>query len=229
MHVYCINLARRPDRRARAEAEFFRAGLEVEFFDGTDGWRESPGDLHITPGEYGCALSHVRVWRDMVARRHRMALVLEDDVELSLNFKNKLNEVLEEATLVPGWDVIFIGYILPIVHKSVTNGLFEGRALATHSYLISLECAQKLAVFDPRLMRVGIDFQLNRFPLKILCTRELLTNQGDDGIIPYTSVLTGDIGTDRTLDLDFFARLAVQNARGLMILLVLNFIIKLIR
>lgn len=233
MHVYCINLERRDDRRERAATEFAREGLDVEFFRATDGRREAPRDIYLTPGEYGCAMSHVRVWRDMIAKNHRVALILEDDVELCLNFKDKLNEVLQEATLVPGWDMIFIGYITPIIRRPVTNNLFEGSPLATHSYIINLECARKLAAFDPKLMKVGIDFQLNRFPLKILYTREILTSQGDvasrNGLFPFMSALTGDIGWDRTPDFDFFARLGFQHGKGLIILLVLNFIIKLTR
>ena len=169
----------------------------------------------------------------MVAKNHRMALVLEDDVELSLNFKEKLSKVIQEASMVPGWDVIFVGYITPIIRRRLTNNLSEAQALATHSYLISLECARKLAAFDPKLMKVGIDFQLNRFPLKILCTHELLASQGDafsrHGLFPYMSLLTGDIGWDRTIDFGFFARLALHYGKGLIILLLLNFVIKLTR
>jgi hypothetical protein len=233
MHVYCINLERRTDRRKKAETEFAREGLDVEFFRATDGRKESPRDLYITPAEYGCAVSHVRVWRDMVSRGHRLALVLEDDIELLPNFKTKLDGILEEAALVPNWDMIFIGYITPIFRRRVTNNLYEAQPLATHSYLINLECARKLSVFDPKFMKVGIDFQLNRFPLKILCTRELLTSQGDaasrNGLFPLMSALTGDIGFDRTIDFGFFARLGFQYGKELIIFMILYFVIKLIR
>jgi len=233
MQIYCINLERRTDRRKRAEAEFAREGLEVEFFRATDGRREAPQDLYTTAAEYGCAMSHMRVWRDMVARGHRMALVLEDDVELLPNFKTKLEEIIKEATLVPNWDMIFMGYITPIFRRRVTNNLYEAQPLATHSYLINLECARKLSVFDPKFMKVGIDFQLNRFPLKILCTRELLTSQGDTasryGLFSFMSALTGDIGFDRTLDFGFLTRLSFQYGKELIIFLILYFVSKLVR
>ena len=41
-HVYCINLERRPDRRQEAEAEFMKHGLDVEFWNATDGKRDAP-------------------------------------------------------------------------------------------------------------------------------------------------------------------------------------------
>ena len=233
MHIYCINLEKRTDRRSRAEAEFAREGLDVEFFRATDGRIGPPSDLYITPGEYGCASSHVRVWRDMVDRGHDLALVLEDDVELCLNFKTKLQSVIEEATMVPDWAMIFMGYIIPIFRRRLTSNLYEGQPIATHSYLINLECAKKLCNFDPKFMKVGIDFQLNRFPLKILYTKTLLTSQGDvasrHGLFPIMSVLTGDIGFDRTIDFGFFARLGIQYGKNVIILLILYFVLKLVR
>ena len=233
MHIYCINLEKRADRRRRAEAEFTREGLDVEFFRATDGRLAPPSDLYITPGEYGCASSHVGVWRDMVDRGHDLALVLEDDVELCLNFKTKLQGVIQEATLVPDWDLIFVGYIMPIFRSQLTSNLYEAQPLATHSYLINLRCAKKLCNFDPKLMKVGIDFQLNRFPLKILCTNTLMTSQGDmatrHGLFPIMSALTGDIGFDRTIDFGFFTRLGFQYGKNVIILLILYFVIKLVR
>jgi len=231
MHTYCINLARRTDRRKNAETEFAREGLDVEFFRATDGRIATPDGLYITPGEYGCASSHVRVWQDMVDRGHDLALVLEDDIELCLNFKTKLQSVIQEATLVPDWDLIFMGYITPIFRSKLTSNLYEAQPLATHSYLINLGCAKKLCNFDPKFMKVGIDFQLNRFPLKILCTKTMLTSQGDvatrNGLFPIMSALTGDIGFDRTLDFGFFARLGLQYGKNVIILLILYFVLKL--
>jgi len=233
MHIYCINLERRTDRRTKVATEFAREGLDVEFFRAIDGRIEPPSDLYITPSEYGCASSHMRVWRDMVERGHEMALVLEDDVELCLNFKTKLQSVIEEATMVPDWDMIFMGYIIPIFRRRLTSNLYEGQPIATHSYLINLGCAKKLCNFDPKFMKVGIDFQLNRFPLKILYTKTLLTSQGDmasrNGLFPIMSVLTGDIGFDRTIDFGFFARLGIQYGKNVIILLILYFVLKLVR
>jgi len=233
MHIYCINLERRTDRRTKVATEFARERLDVEFFRATDGRIDPPSDLYITPSEYGCASSHMRVWRDMVERGHELALVLEDDVELCLNFKTKLQSVIQEATMVPDWDMIFMGYITPIFRKRLTSNLYEGQPLATHSYLINIGCAKKLCNFDPKFMKVGIDFQLNRFPLKILCTKTLLTSQGDmasrNGLFPIMSVLTGDIGFDRTIDFGFFARLGFQYGKNVIILLILYFVLKLVR
>lgn len=227
MHIYCINLERRPDRRARAESQFERAGLAVEFFPGTDGREHTPDGLYVTPSEYGCTDSHVRIWRDIVAKGHKVALVLEDDVELSPNFGSKLEEVLAEAV---DWDMIFLGYILPIVRCDVSENLFEGQPLGTHAYLINLECAQRLSNFDPKLIKVGIDQQLNRFPLKILCSKTILASQGDAmsslGLPSFKSIIEGDIGIARTMDFNFFIRFIMQKCKPMLIYMITCYLVE---
>lgn len=226
MHVYCINLERRSDRRERAERECRRVGLgPVEFFRATDGRVESPPGLFISPSEYGCAASHCRIWRDVVEKKYPYALILEDDVEFLPEFNEKLKLVLQEAREIPDWDMIFIGYIFPVYKTRRTAHLIEAQPLGTHSYITTLECARKISVFDPKLMKVGIDFQLNRFPLKILCTSEPLTSQGDatsaHGLLSFKTLVDGDIGFERTIDYGFFARLAFQRAKSLIICVIL--------
>jgi len=213
MHIYCINLERRRDRRESVQTEFTRSGFDdVEFFPATDGRVNTPDGLYITPPEYGCASSHVRVWRDMVAKGYKSALVFEDDVHLLPNFKTKLEGILEDAP--SEWDMIFLGHITPIVRQYISEKLFEGQPLGTHAYLINIECARKLCNFDPKLMKVGIDFQLNRFPIRILCTKEILASQGDlaseKGFMSFKSMFEGDIGIERTWDFDFLIRMSAN-------------------
>jgi len=213
MHVYCINLERRRDRRESVQTEFTRAGIDnVEFFPATDGRVDTPDGLYVSAPEYGCASSHVRVWRDMVAKGYETALVFEDDVQLLPNFKTKLEGILEDAP--SEWDMIFLGHLTPIRKRKVSEKLFEGQPLGTHAYLINIECARKISVFDPKLIRIGIDFQLNRFPIRILCTKEILASQGDisseKGFMSFKSMIDGDIGLERTWDFDFLIRLIAE-------------------
>lgn len=81
MHAYCINLERSPDRRESAFQEFEREGLDVEFFRATDGKVEAPNGIYISKSEWGCADSHIRIWRDMVENGYETALIFEDDVK----------------------------------------------------------------------------------------------------------------------------------------------------
>jgi hypothetical protein len=146
----------------------------------------------------------------VVTKGYEYALVFEDDVQLLPNFKTKLEGILEDAPL--GWDMIFLGHITPIMRRDVSEKLFQGQPLGTHAYLISIECARKLSIFDPKLMKVGIDFQLNRMPIRILCSKEILASQGDisseKGFMSFKSMMDGDIGIDRTWDFDFLIRMS---------------------
>ena len=148
-------------------------------------------------------MSHVRIWRDMVARGHKMALVLEDDVRLVPDFNSKLEEVLKDAE-GRNWDIINLGPIVPIIRSPLTPLIYEGQPLGTHAYVINLSCAKKIAIFEPELMKVCVDYQLNRFPLRILCVYEPIAKQEDidssilTGLVK--SSMKGDIGLERTLD-----------------------------
>lgn len=227
MHAYCINLEKRDDRRETAGAEFTREGLDVEFFPATDGRIGTPPGLYVNPAEYGCSMSHTRVWRDMIEKGHEMALVFEDDVCLSPDFKTKLEEVIKEVAGI-SWDIIHLGPLLPIVKQHITPRIYEGQPLGTHAYLITLDCAKKIAPFDASLMKVSVDFQLNRFPLRILCLNEQLAKQvsiEDDPLIGLMkSAFEGDIGLERTYDLNYFIRYGIQRF-GVFIGLFVAFII----
>jgi GR25 family glycosyltransferase involved in LPS biosynthesis len=227
MHAYCINLEKRADRRETAGAEFEREGLDVEFFPATDGRVDTPAGLYVNPAEYGCSMSHTRVWRDMVEKGYEMALVFEDDVCLTPHFKTKLDELLKEVAEIH-WDIIHLGPLLPIIKQHITPLIYEGQPLGTHAYLISLECAKKIAPFDASLMKVSVDFQLNRFPLKILCVNEQLAKQVSIEDAPLIglmkSAFEGDIGLERTYDLNYFIRYGFQRF-GILIGLFVAFIV----
>jgi GR25 family glycosyltransferase involved in LPS biosynthesis len=224
MHTYCINLEHRTDRRDEAQLEFDREGIDVEFFRATNGRKEAPSGLYISEPEYGCAMSHVRVWRDMVEKGHEIALVTEDDVRLVPQFKQKLEDLLHEASHFP-WDMINIGPICTVEKTQVTEKLYEGRTLATHAYLITLECARKLAGFDPKFYKVPVDFQLNLFPIRIMVVYESLAKQEclDDNMFLgfLKSLVKGDIGLQRTMDVPHYLRFGFQKFKLVIILLVL--------
>lgn len=223
MHVYCVNLEKRIDRRESAGREFAREGLDVEFFPATDGRIDTPSGLDVNPAEYGCSMSHTRIWKDIVDKEYEMALIFEDDVRLVPDFSLKLKSILDEVKDIE-WDMIHLGPLIPIVKRQVTPSLYEGQPLGTHAYLISLECARKIAVFDPALFKVSVDFQLNRFPLRILCVNTSLAKQEsieDEPLIGLMkSAFKGDIGLDRTYDLNYFIRFGFQRFRILIVFIV---------
>lgn len=96
-HTFVISRRADVERRARFTAHAKAAGLEDwSFFDAIDGsggklatgtpsahgrqGRASPAPL--SPGELGCLLSHMAVWRAALALGMGTVAVLEDDVEI---------------------------------------------------------------------------------------------------------------------------------------------------
>jgi GR25 family glycosyltransferase involved in LPS biosynthesis/glycosyltransferase involved in cell wall biosynthesis len=59
-------------------------------------------------GTLGCALSHIALWKQCVARG-RAITVFEDDILVSRNFEDIANQVL--TSILPDWDFVQWGYI----------------------------------------------------------------------------------------------------------------------
>jgi GR25 family glycosyltransferase involved in LPS biosynthesis len=222
-HIYCINLERRPDRRANASKQFSGAGIEnVEFFKGTDGRIEAPEDIFISKPEYGCSDSHIRIWRDVVENGYETALVFEDDVYILPEFKKRLFNILKDIEIDPEWDYVNLG---PLDwrdrNERITPNLTRGSAWGAHCYLISQRGAKKLSVWDTEDLRYCQDVQVARSPIKMYYAENPLANQesysSKYGIL--TSWLKGDIGFDRTPDWDFLIRDSAQTI-GIFILIV---------
>jgi glycosyl transferase, family 25 len=92
MHAYVINLARSPDRRAEITTNLDRYAIDYEIVNAIDAQDFELTDPHAAgkvsatfydkfrPGEAGCALSHMSVYRKILADGLHWALVLEDDI-----------------------------------------------------------------------------------------------------------------------------------------------------
>lgn len=176
-HAYCINLERSTDRRKSAQVQFDREGLDVEFFKATDGKREAPDNIFLTKPEWGCAMSHVRIWRDIVDRGYEVTLVFEDDIELKPDFLQKLNKVLSQ--LPEDWDFVNIGssYPMRIDYSDYTDDIKVGQSITTHAYLIRLKCAQKLSLIEPNHLKDQIDTFMYRYPSYNLHVKDSLADQ----------------------------------------------------
>ena len=97
MKTYVINLRRSQTRREFMSEQLDRLGISYDFFSAVDGRALSEQDVNsqcdfrwmrryegrvLSRGEIGCCLSHVGVYRKMVADKVPVALILEDDTVL---------------------------------------------------------------------------------------------------------------------------------------------------
>lgn len=106
MKAFVINLKRNPERLASISSQLNNLGIEFEVIEATDGKKLSEKDLiklystseslrHIkkplTPGEIGCADSHLRIYEKIVEQNLPYSLVLEDDTVVDSSIKTLLD------------------------------------------------------------------------------------------------------------------------------------------
>jgi len=98
---------------------------------GNGTWYDKVDDvLELTPGERGCAASHVRLWKK-VAKSDKPAILLEDDAIPVDGFADKLTQGLKD--LPKDADVLYLGYSKP--DKSKWMRELPGTDLAQAEYV----------------------------------------------------------------------------------------------
>ena len=93
--VFVINLDRSKKRLLNISSQLEKLGIPFERFPAVDGNGIINQELYfnkkrfkleclhdVVPGEVGCSLSHIKIWRRIVDSKIPFALVLEDDVDL---------------------------------------------------------------------------------------------------------------------------------------------------
>ena len=108
MKIYLINLDKDKERFARAKDQLTGLGFTFERISAVNGKALSKVEASraydhfrwwcaigrpIRIGEIGCALSHFKIYRKMLANGDKSALILEDDVILGAGFVARLQEV----------------------------------------------------------------------------------------------------------------------------------------
>ncbi|MEG2725303.1 MAG: glycosyltransferase family 25 protein [Kiritimatiellia bacterium] len=161
MKAYLINLDRSTERLAAAEAQLRTAQIVYERVSAVDGraltFRErrracSYGRFLLInsclplPGIIGCALSHLEVYRRMIAEQIPYALILEDDVKLE---QEAVPSALRQIVDVVNPDEP-AAWLLHNHHKfSLPDGRAEGilpvrKVFFAEAYVITLAGAQLL-------------------------------------------------------------------------------------
>lgn len=175
--IYMINLKRRPERRARMEKIFSILGVDVTYWEATDG-RNLPSDYqyHVLPGyldpfhkrpikagEIGCFLSHYRVWRDVLRHGLQRVIVFEDDLRFSYDGLERIREVLEDLDASKmDWDLIYLGRkkqgdqdeVWVSNHRHLST---VGYSYWTLGYILSAEGARRLLYAKPLRNLLPVD------------------------------------------------------------------------
>lgn len=158
MKAYIINLDNARDRRESMESQVQNSGLIYEFIPAVDG-RSIPVSLlsiirqehsySVTPGEIGCSLSHLMVYKALVSTDDDCALVLEDDISLPDDISKFVNEI--EKTIPKNSPCVYLlSHVNHYNGKSIFN-LSNGHsvhrvynAAFSHAYIINKSAARIL-------------------------------------------------------------------------------------
>ncbi len=103
----------------------------------------------LTAGELGCSCSHLHILQNIVKNNIKYSLILEDDITLTNNFRNKFQKSLKS---VPNnWKFIYLhtnnskGKQLTKINDFVSKFEADGKAVwSTAAYLITLEGAKTI-------------------------------------------------------------------------------------
>lgn len=151
----------------------------------------------LSRGELGCALSHLSIYQKMVDEKIETALILEDDVDISID----IHDILKSTGQFPeNWELILCGYYSETATQKVSMSSFWGKsdvtsshqsvrlvelAYGTHGYIINLRGAKKLLQTLKTIIRpidhyTGSELYLNMYALfpRIISLNEVFKLMG---------------------------------------------------
>ena len=188
-YLKVINLDRRRDRKKHIQEQFLPYSIQPTWVSAVDGLALQPSaelkhlfrgnDFGSKRGVVGCALSHYGLWQQLVADPvHDYYIIMEDDITLCDQFKQKVDRVLQTPITAP-IDILFLGYhmfsskrdqvkdVYDCVSEVSTihplqNDLYIGGFFA---YMIHKTGAKKaLAYIQQHGIQHGIDYVVKKIP-----------------------------------------------------------------
>jgi GR25 family glycosyltransferase involved in LPS biosynthesis len=192
---YVINLPFDQKRKEVVTQEMAKHGIDPVFIEGVVGKNLTFRDyventtiiysLFGVPGVVGCAMSHLKVWKQALEEGYEQIMVCEDDVVFAEDFKDKLNSVLTE--IPADNDLVYVGCLHSEKDKPTNTVLTilqflirgVGRtsqipvsehvyvpqiAFGTHCYIASRKGLEKLVQAFDKNIKYHVDFHLQTLP-----------------------------------------------------------------
>jgi glycosyl transferase family 25 len=206
--VFAVNMKNDTERRRHIIAECVRLSLDMEIVDAVVGKNLSNAEIKekvldfensgFTRGEIGCSLSHIEIYRRMTQENIEIALILEDDADISDTVHAALEEIakFDEKNDKPAI------YLLTKVEKYIKNLNVPLKTITlyrfhqgwyTQGYIINRKCAEIL--------------QKHLYPIKnyadnwryLLFSTEIEIYAAIPALITTVKGMESTIGADRSL------------------------------
>ncbi len=184
--IYIVNLKKDKKRKKNILREIKKQNLKnYKFIDAIDGNKLknnqinllisknkkflNPLNTNMSKSEIGCALSHIKIYKEIVRSKIDFALVLEDDAIFLRKFTNNLKKFIlnnfrykkQIILLSELWEF----YKKPLDKKKNYEVVNVTNAYFTHSYFINKEAARALENFNFPVKTVADNFII----FKIYC------------------------------------------------------------
>lgn len=217
--TYVINLNKRVDRWKKFTELDAPKFLNYQRFSAVDGKKLVPNiqlqrifegnDYNMRPGMVGCAMSHIKLYIELLNSSCDKFLILEDDITFVKDFKDKFNHLL---TILPtDLDLCYLGHHMwpekvtdeydqeknPIIEKWDVYKSFTQSIGGTGGYIITKKGAKNLLDFiNTTGMTNGIDTVQQKSANKLniyYCRPHLI----------YSDCWTNNKNTDTDIQNDF--------------------------
>lgn len=182
MKIYVVNLDSRTDRMMKFSKKCTNSLYDYNRFSAIDGKLLEPtkqlqqifegNDYNMRAGMIGCALSHIKMYIELINSNYDMFCIFEDDIEFTPNFQQKLIHLCKNNKNCK-WDIIYLGYhlrqqfvndksdsktLLPTLEKWNRQVSLTKSMGGTFGYLITKKGAIKLLDYiNKNSMTNGID------------------------------------------------------------------------
>jgi glycosyl transferase, family 25 len=166
MKNFVINLPQSVERKTNVIRQFSQLSIEPNFIEAVNGSLLTKQELedkvidsnYLSPGEIGCALSHLKIYKTMTEENIPYALIFEDDIQFSPAFTPSILMQIEsfiqkvpesQPQVILLYDTGFKSKQLTKLNQTITiNKTVNG--FTTHAYLINLQAAKNiLAIQSP--------------------------------------------------------------------------------
>ncbi|MCO6524379.1 MAG: glycosyltransferase family 25 protein, partial [Candidatus Schmidhempelia sp.] len=167
MKNFVINLPQSVDRKNNVLAQFSQLAIEPNFIEAVNGALLTKNELdnkvinrnYLSPGEIGCALSHLKIYQIMIKEHIPYALIFEDDIQFSPAFTPNILMQLEsfiqqipehQPHVILLYDTGFKSKQIAKFEDTITiNKTVNG--FTTHAYLINLQAAKNILTIQSPL------------------------------------------------------------------------------
>ncbi|KAJ2077301.1 hypothetical protein H4R24_005212 [Coemansia sp. RSA 988] len=182
--IFVLNTVTRKDRRRNMEALGRFHKLHMEFaqtFNGDTANALAASKQYLINGTHlACYLSHLQIYQRMVTEGIETALVLEDDVDMEMDIKERHGQIMKQVYSKYGkdWDMLYLGHCTIDANEPPTDGmnsltmrtaygqrgvqLYEAKyPMCLHAYALTRDFAQRLVVLlEERLKTIGKEIDL---------------------------------------------------------------------